>query len=56
MRRKKFFRNIKTISKFGLFATIICFITMSSLVYLVNDLGFLSYVENGERTIVKLSF
>jgi len=55
MRRKKFFKNIATISKFGLFATIICFVVMSGIVKVVSDLELLSYVTDGKRVIVKLS-
>jgi sodium/hydrogen exchanger-like protein 6/7 len=33
MRRKKFFRNIKTISKFGFIATLFCFAIYSAALY-----------------------
>ena len=55
MRRKKFFRNIGTISKFGLFATLICFAVMSLLVFIVSRMHWLSYYYKGEKIIVDLS-
>ena len=42
MRRKKFFRNIGPIFKFGIFGTIICFIIYSAALAGVQSLGLLT--------------
>ena len=42
MRRKKFFRNIKTIMKFGFVATMICFSLYSAMTYFVWKGGFIT--------------
>lgn len=41
MRRKKFFRNIKTIMKFGFIGTIICFVIYTAMTYGVLQAGLL---------------
>jgi len=42
MRRKKFFRNIGTIMKFGFVGTIICFAIYTSLAYWFLEMGLLT--------------
>ena len=42
MRRKKFFRNIKTIMKFGFIATMICFSLYSAMTYFIWKWGFIT--------------
>lgn len=50
MRRKKFFANIGTISKFGFIATLFCFATMSLLVWGAKEAKLLYYYEkSGEK-------
>ena len=46
MRRKKFFKNIGTISKFGFIATLFCFALMSLFVYLACKAKWLYYYKN----------
>lgn len=46
MRRKKFFKNIGTISKFGLIATIFCFVLMSAFVYAACTMRILYYYKS----------
>ena len=41
MRRKTFFQNIGTVSKFGIFGTMICFVVYSVGLYLVDSSGLL---------------
>lgn len=49
MRRKKFFKNIGTISKFGLIATLFCFGLMSLFVYAACKWKLLYYtMSDGE--------
>lgn len=45
MRRKKFFKNIGTISKFGFIATIFCFALMSLFVILACKMHWLYYYK-----------
>lgn len=46
MRRKKFFRNIMTIAKFGFFTTIICFGVYSISLYGVFNAGLLTKINH----------
>lgn len=54
MRRKKFFKNIGTISKFGFIATIFCFTFMSLFVYIACQSNLLYYYKR-DGTIVYLT-
>jgi len=50
MRRKKFFRNIKTIMKFGFIATLFCFAIYSAMVWGASEAGLLTKIDaNGNR-------
>ena len=54
MRRKKFFRNIKTIMKFGFFATIVCFSIYTAALYGVFSAGLLTKWSEAEQAYVPL--
>ena len=57
MRRKKFFRNLLTIMKFGFIGTIICFAIYTAALYGVWQGGFLSKIEHstGKKVQVELT-
>ena len=53
MRRKKFFRNIKTIMKFGFIATLICFAIYSAALYGVWQAGLVTkWDKKAEKYVV----
>ena len=55
MRRKKFFRNIKTIMKFGFIATLFCFAIYSAMVWGASEAGFLTK-SDGKGGYVRLNW
>lgn len=54
MRRKKFFRNISTIMKFGFVGTIICFATYSAMTYGLLEAGLLTKTDPETGKSVKI--
>jgi len=58
MRRKKFFRNILTIMKFGFLGTIICFAIYTGALWGVNSAGLLTKESHisGEMEPLGLTF
>ena len=56
MRRKKFFRNIKTIMKFGFVGTMFCFAISSALTYYIWKAGLITRLDPGSDTQVPLDW
>jgi NhaP-type Na+/H+ or K+/H+ antiporter len=54
MRRKKFFRNIKTIMKFGFIATLFCFAIYTASLYGVWSAGLITKWDKDKNEYVKL--
>ena len=54
MRRKKFFRNIKTIMKFGFIATLLCFGIYSAALYGVWSAGLITKFDKVKQEQVVL--
>lgn len=54
MRRKKFFRNLATIMKFGFIGTLICFAIYSAALYGVDQTGWLTKVEHSSGEKVQI--
>jgi NhaP-type Na+/H+ or K+/H+ antiporter len=54
MRRKKFFRNISTIMKFGFFATLLCFAIYSAMLYGVHSAGLITKFDKEKNAQVPL--
>jgi NhaP-type Na+/H+ or K+/H+ antiporter len=57
MRRKKFFRNLATIMKFGFIGTLICFAIYTAALYGVWKAGFLTKIQHstGENVPIELT-
>ena len=56
MKRRKFFKNIGTIIKFGFIGTFICFILYTCMIYGLLQSGFLTKYDHVSNKYIKIEY